>query len=94
MNVGVPKETFPGERRVALVPGVVGALAKLGIGVVVERGAGESAGFPDASFTEQKATIGSRADAFGADIVAQVRTLGANPDAGAADPVTCARVRW
>src|SRR6188508_3366422 len=85
MKIGVPRETFPGERRVALVPGVVGLLAKLGLTVVVERGAGESAGFPDSAYTEQKAEIGSRADAFAADIVAQVRALGANPTAGAAD---------
>ena len=85
MKIGVPRETFPGERRVALVPGVVGLLGKLGLTVVVERGAGESAGFPDSAYTEQKAEIGSRADAFAADIVAQVRALGANPTAGAAD---------
>jgi NAD(P) transhydrogenase subunit alpha len=85
MKIGVPKETFPGERRVALVPGVVAALGKLGLTVVVERGAGESAGFPDAAYAEQKAELGSRADAFAADIVAQVRTVGSNPAAGAAD---------
>lgn len=85
MQLGVPKETFPGERRVAIVPGVVPALAKLGIEVVVERGAGESAGFPDQTYVNQKATLGSRADAFGAEIVAQVRALGANPTNGRAD---------
>jgi NAD(P) transhydrogenase subunit alpha len=60
-------------------------LRKLGIDVVVERGAGDEAGFPDASYVEQQATIGSRADAFQADIVAQVRTAGANPAGGPAD---------
>ena len=85
MKIGVPRETFPGERRVALVPGVVATLGKLGLTVVVERGAGEAAGFPDSAYTEQKAEIGSRADAFAAEIVAQVRALGSNATAGAAD---------
>ncbi len=79
MKLGVPKETFPGERRVAIVPAVIPILAKLGIDVVVERDAGSAAGFPDAQYVEQKAVIGSRADVFQADIVAQVRTPGANP---------------
>src|SRR5215467_14348709 len=83
MKLGVPKETFPGEHRVAIVPAVLPALKKLGITVVVERGAGEAAGFPDSAYAE--ATLGSRADAFAADILAQVRTAGANPTNGAAD---------
>ncbi len=60
------------------------ALKKLGIDVVIERGAGEAAGFPDAAYADQ-ATIGSRADVFQSEIVAAVRTLGANPSHGAAD---------
>src|SRR5262245_26765993 len=85
MKLGVPKETFPGERRVAIVPGVIPILKKLGIDVVVEHGAGERAGFPDAMYAEQQAVLGSRADAFAADIVAQVRAPGANPAHGAVD---------
>jgi NAD(P) transhydrogenase subunit alpha len=85
MRVGIPRETFPGERRVAIVPGVIPALRKLGIDVVVEHGAGESAGFPDNAYIEQQATLGSRADVFEAEIVAQVRTPGANTSTGAAD---------
>ena len=84
MKLGVPRETFPGERRVAIVPAVLPALKKLGIDVVIERGAGEAAGFPDAAYADQ-ATIGSRADVFQSEIVAAVRTLGANPSHGAAD---------
>lgn len=84
MKLGVPKETFPGERRVAIVPGVLPALSKLGISVVIEHGAGEAAGFPDASYGDQ-VTFGSRADVFQADIVAQVRAPGANPPGGDAD---------
>src|SRR5262245_3483357 len=85
MKIGVPKETFPGERRVAIVPAVIPALKKLGLDVVIERGAGDEAGFPDQTFPADQVTFGSRADAFQADIVAQVRTPGANPAAGGAD---------
>jgi NAD(P) transhydrogenase subunit alpha len=85
MKLGVPKETFPGERRVAIVPAVLPALRKLGLDVVVEQGAGEAAGFPDASYADEGASIGSRADVFQADLVAQVRTPGANSVGGAAD---------
>ena len=85
MKLGVPRETFPGERRVAIVPGVVPALKKIGIDVVIESSAGDEAGFPDSAYVEQQATIGTRADTFQADIVAQVRAAGANPAAGAND---------
>jgi NAD(P) transhydrogenase subunit alpha len=85
MKLGVPKETFPGEYRVAVVPAVLPTLKKLGLDVVVEHDAGAAAGFPDASYTDQQAVVGTRADVFSADILAQVRTPGANPSAGAAD---------
>jgi NAD(P) transhydrogenase subunit alpha len=85
MKLGVPRETFPGERRVAVIPGLVATFMKLGIEVVVESGAGTEAGFPDAAYLEQKATIGSRSDVFQCDIVAQVRTPGSNPAGGGAD---------
>ena len=85
MTLGVPKETFPGERRVAIVPAIVAGLRKLGVDVLIERGAGEAAGFTDAAYVEQHATVGSRDDIFQSDIVAMVRTPGANPDHGAAD---------
>ena len=47
MIVGVPRETYPGERRVALVPAVLANLAKAGLQVLVEPGAGAAAGYPD-----------------------------------------------
>ena len=47
MIVGVPRESYPGERRVALVPAVVPGLLKAGLQVVVEAGAGAEAGYPD-----------------------------------------------
>jgi NAD(P) transhydrogenase subunit alpha len=68
MQVGVPKETAQGERRVALVPELVSKLD--GIEVVVEQGAGTAASFTDDAFTEAGASIG---DPWAADLVAKVR---------------------
>src|SRR5437868_1707295 len=86
MIVGVPRETFPGERRVAFVPAVVPTLTKLGLQVVVESGAGEAAGFTDRAFADKGAqVVAARAEVFAADILAMVRALGANPDAGRGD---------
>jgi NAD(P) transhydrogenase subunit alpha len=84
MKLGVPTETFPGERRVAIVPGVIPTLKKLGIDVIIQAGAGEAAGFPNEAYRDL-AAIGTRAEAFAADIVAQVRTAGANPPGAAED---------
>ena len=87
MTVGILKETFPGERRVAVIPAGVATLKKAGIAVVVEPGAGASAGFPDDQYVAQGATVGgSRADVIAqADCLLQVRTPGANPISGRAD---------
>jgi len=86
--VGVVKETFPGERRVALVPAVLPLLAKKSISVIIERGAGEAAGFSDVMYEEKGATLASRSEVFAqAEVIAQVRALGANATAGAADLV-------
>ena len=80
MIVGVPKEIYPGERRVALVPASVPLLAKAGFEVVVEPGAGVAAGYPDAAYAEKGAKIlSSRAEVFRtADIIVQVLCYGAN----------------
>ena len=87
MIVGVPKEAFPGERRVAIVPGVVPALAKASLDVLIEPSAGAEAGFPDAAYTESGARLAaSRAQLFAdADVVLQVRSPGAAGEAGHAD---------
>ena len=85
LSIGVPRETFPGERRVALTPNALPALTKVGLRIIVESGAGAEAGFLDEAYRHHGAEIGSRSDAFGADIVMQVRTYPANPDAGKAD---------
>lgn len=86
MIVAVPRESHSGERRVALVPGSVAALVKAGMDIVVETGAGQSAGYPDRLYVEKGAKIAaSRAEVFAADILLQVRAAGANPKAGEAD---------
>jgi H+-translocating NAD(P) transhydrogenase subunit alpha len=84
-SVGVPRETFPGERRVALVPAAISSVVKLGAQVVVESGAGIEAGFPDEKFAAQGATVVDRRAVFAADVLLQVRSLGANPQAGQSD---------
>jgi len=85
--VGVPKESYPGEQRVALVPAVIPNLAKAGLDVIVETGAGEQAGYPDASYVDKGAKIvPDRAAVFGtADIVVQVLCYGSNDVTGKAD---------
>jgi len=87
MLVGVAAETFPGERRVALVPAAVPTLAKAGCQVLVESGAGVEAGYPDPLYAEQAARIAcTRPDVFAqADAVIQVLGYGANSTAGRAD---------
>jgi NAD(P) transhydrogenase subunit alpha len=73
MNVGVAKETAPGERRVALVPEVLGKLKAAGLEILVERGAGAGSSIPDAAYEEAGATIVSTDDLYkGADAVLRV----------------------
>ena len=79
MQVAVLKETCPGERRVALVPADVPKLAKAGIEVLIEPGAGEATGIADATYAAKGAKVAASRDAaFAADAIAQVRCLGAN----------------
>ena len=87
MIVGVPREIFPGERRVALTPAVIAHLAKAGLEVVVEAGAGMEAGYPDAEYVNKGAKIEvGRAEIFRtADIVLQVLCYGSNDTTGQAD---------
>ena len=74
-RIGVPREIFPGEKRVATVPDVVGKLSKLGFAVVLERGAGELADLSDEAYVDAGASIAPDAAALwaGADIVFKVR---------------------
>lgn len=73
--IGVPKETFPGEKRVATVPDVVAKLVKLGFSVAVESGAGDAANFADDTYREAGAeVVPAAADLWArADIVFKVR---------------------
>ena len=74
MKVGVPRETLPGERRVALVPEALGKLKAAGIEILVERGAGTAAAFPDAAYEEAGATIVSTDEVYAqADCVVKIQ---------------------
>ena len=74
MKVGVAKETAPGERRVALVPEVLGKLTAAGLDVLVERDAGAGAAIPDEAYAEAGATIVSTVDLYGqSDVVLRVQ---------------------
>jgi NAD(P) transhydrogenase subunit alpha len=85
--VGVPKESYPGERRAALVPMVVPNLVKAGFEVVIEAGAGLEAGYLDEQYTQKGAKIlADRAAVFGsADVIVQVLCYGSNDVTGEAD---------
>jgi NAD(P) transhydrogenase subunit alpha len=75
MKLAVPTETHPGERRVAVVPDVVGRLASSGVEVAVQRGAGAAASFDDAQYEAKGATVVDGVEALlsGADVVAKVQ---------------------
>ena len=86
MIVAVPTESYPGERRVALVPASVPSLVKAGLDVIIQSGAGQAAGYPDQLFVEKGARIAAkREDAFAGDTILQIRAAGANPEAQRAD---------
>ena len=73
MKIGVAKETAPGERRVALVPEVLGKLQAAGLEILVERGAGAGSSIPDAAYQEAGATIVSTDELYaGADAILRV----------------------
>ena len=73
MRIGVPLETRPGETRVAATPETVKKLISQGHSVVIQKDAGVQASQPDSAYEAVGATIGSAADAFGAEIVLKVR---------------------
>jgi NAD(P) transhydrogenase subunit alpha len=80
MKIGIPRETWPGETRVAVVPAAVAGLVKAGLEVLVEQGAGTTAGFLDEAYRAQGAAVASRADVFkSSDILLQVRATPADP---------------
>jgi H+-translocating NAD(P) transhydrogenase subunit alpha len=79
MVIGVPTEARAGETRVALTPTALPQLTKAGFDVVIESGAGSAAGYPDSAFTDRGARIGTRDDAFAADVVVQVNVMDGDP---------------
>jgi NAD(P) transhydrogenase subunit alpha len=80
MRVGIPKETWPGETRVAVIPAGAAALKKAGLEVVVEEGAGSSAGFIDDAYRQQGVSIVDRAAIFASTNV--ILTVRATPAGG------------
>lgn len=73
LSIGVPREIFPNERRVALVPAAVQTLVKKGFTINVEAGAGEQAKFMNEDYAAAGANIKSQQDIFGSDIILKVR---------------------
>jgi H+-translocating NAD(P) transhydrogenase subunit alpha len=85
--IGVPKEIYPGERRVALVPAVLPTLTKAGFEVHVQAGAGIEAGYPDSQYSDKGAKIIAERQAVfsAADIIVQVLCYGSNDVTGQQD---------
>jgi H+-translocating NAD(P) transhydrogenase subunit alpha len=75
VKVGVARERVHGERRVAATPETVGQLAALGLDLVLETGAGITAGHSDASYTDAGATVVPRLDLADLDVLLHVRPL-------------------
>src|SRR5262245_8509163 len=83
MKVGIPKEIYPHELRVAASPDTVEKMVKLGLEVAVETGAGEAADFADADYVEAGARILDATAVYAeADIVLKVRQPTARPGGG------------
>lgn len=86
MIIGVPKETFAGENRVALVPNNVKALIKKGNNCLIESGAGVNAGHTDDAYEAVGAEVVDRTSIFEkSEIICQVHTAGSNTETGQAD---------
>jgi NAD(P) transhydrogenase subunit alpha len=87
MIVGVPREGYPGERRVALVPAMLPNLKKAGLDVLIQAGGGQAAGYRDAEYLEKGAKLAAnREEVFAtADIIVQFLCHGANDKTGSAD---------
>ncbi len=87
ISVGVPKESYPGEQRVSVIPEVVPSFTKEGVKTLIEADAGAACGFPDTAYRDKGAhVISTREQLFqSCDIILQVRSVGANPEAGRED---------
>ena len=76
-TVGVPREAAPGEQRVALVPAALDTLSRAGADVIIEAGAGVSAGFSDDAYRQKGAKVAGRREVLGADVILHVRGFSA-----------------
>ena len=87
MIVGVPREGYPGERRVALVPAMLPNLRKGGLDVLIEADAGQAAGYRNAEYVEKGAKLAAPCEEVfaSADIIVQFLCHGANDKTGSAD---------
>jgi len=74
VRIGVPKESLPGERRVAATPKTVRALLALGHHVLVESGAGSAASYPDAGYTDVGAELADREQVWATDLVVKINS--------------------
>jgi len=93
MKAGVLKETWPGETRVAVVPGVVQGLAKAGIELLMEAGSGEAAGFPDGQYVEKGAAVVARGEVLArATLLLSVRSFAGGHDKAALDALDARHV--
>ena len=80
MIVGVPKESYPAERRVALVPMVLPNLVKAGFEIIIEAGAGEQAGYPDSDYVDRGAkALPERAALFSLRTLRRCRAIPCRP---------------
>lgn len=75
MLIGVPKESYPGENRVSIIPSDVKKLVKLGAEIVIEAGAGANAGFSDEEYNQTGARVSSGRDEIlaASDVVLRLR---------------------
>ncbi|MEM8594138.1 MAG: Re/Si-specific NAD(P)(+) transhydrogenase subunit alpha [Pseudomonadota bacterium] len=94
MIIGIPKETAPGEKRVAIIPANVQALVKKGHTIKIEASAGLLSGYNDAEYEKAGAEIVDRAEAFKQEIVIQVQTPGVNTKSGADDMALLTSGQW
>jgi NAD(P) transhydrogenase subunit alpha len=95
IQIGVPKETFPGEQRVAITPRSCERLQQDGMPVLIESSAGLAAGYSDEDYVAHGAQIVSRVDLFrSAEVIVQVRSMGANPEASRKDLRLFRRGQW
>ncbi len=87
MIVGVPRETFPGERRVALVPAAIPNLKKAGLDVIIEAGAGVEAGYPDADYAAKGAKSSPTGQRYFARPTSSSRCCATAPTMSPAKPI-------